>query len=317
MTRIFNKDQIKAVTDPKEVIDSIEEGFRLYAEDKVVLAPLSSLEIEDKGIAKIKYGYVKAEDTYVIKIGSFFPGNAQKDKPTIDASMQIYDIDSGSFEALLLDEAFLTNARTAAAGSLMVKYFSPKNITKIGIVGAGVQARSQLEYLKYVTNCKSVMVWGRNLNKAEFYKNDVEKQGFIIEIAESLDSLTFSCNVIITTTSATEPIIFDNQIKQSTLVISIGSDTKNKHELAGKLLHNADLVIADSKEQCRELGNIAYALQQGLISEDKIVGFGDCVKDNIRRTSDEQIIVANLTGVAIQDIQIANLVYKKLMKKGN
>jgi ornithine cyclodeaminase len=96
-----------------------------------------------------------------MKVGSFFPGNTKINMPTINASMQIYNQHTGKFEALLLDEAYLTNVRTAAAGAIVAKYFSPRKIAKIGIIGAGVQAKFQLNYLQYITACKKVVILGK------------------------------------------------------------------------------------------------------------------------------------------------------------
>lgn len=317
MTRVFTKDQIKEVTKPEEVIEAIEEGFRLLAEGKVVIAPLSSLEIDDKGLAKIKYGYVKGQENYVLKVGAFFPNNKEKHLPTVTASMQIYNQQTGTFEALLLDEAYLTNVRTAAAGAVVAKYFAPKDVKMIGVVGTGVQARVQMEYLQQVISCKNVMVWGRNEQEVSAYKKDMEEQGFHIEVAKTVKEIGDNCSVIIATTSAIEPILYADDIQRGTLVISVGSDTKTKQEIDPLLLEKADVVIADSLEQCKELGNIAHALQNGSITEDKIVELGNCIRDRVTRNSEEQIIVANLTGVAVQDIQVANLVYKKLLEEKN
>jgi ornithine cyclodeaminase len=319
MTKIFTLNEIQQVIDPEEVIQAIEEGFVLYAKNLVVVAPLTSLEIENSGIAKIKYGYIKGKDTYVMKVGSFFPGNTKNNMPTINASMQIYDQHTGEFEALLLDEAYLTNVRTAAAGAIVAKYFAPGKITKIGIVGTGVQAKFQLNYLQYITACKKFMIWGRNSIAAKKFTldmEDMEKRGFIIEVAKNMTDITSQCNLIVTATSATAPVLFADQVQSGTLIISVGADMKNKRELDEALLKKADLIIADSKNQCAELGNIAHALQTGAITEDSIVELGHAIIKNIKRKDEQQIIVANLTGVAVQDIQIANLAYQALLRKG-
>jgi ornithine cyclodeaminase len=133
---------------------------------------------------------------------------------------------------------------------------------------------------------------------------------------KDIADITSQCNLIVTATSATEPIIFSNQIQPGTLIISVGSDPKNKFELDDTILNKADLIIADSRIQCCELGNIAHALQSKAITEESIVELGEAIIKNIKRKSEKQIIVANLTGVAVQDIQIANLAYQALLRKG-
>jgi len=312
MTKIYSLAEIKQVTKPKEVIKVIEEGFILYAKGLAVVAPLSSLEIENRGVAKIKYGYIKGSDIYVMKIASSFPGNAKHHLPTVMASMQIYD-NTGQFLALLLDEAYLTNVRTAATSAVIAKHFSPKKINKIGIIGAGVQARFQLDYLRWVTPCKDIMVWARHLTAAQQFKCDMEKQYFHVEIAKKITDLTSQCNLIITVTSATEPILWADQVQPGTLIISVGSDTTDKHEIDSTLLKKANLIIADSKSQCRELGNIKHALDNKIITEDSIIALGDVLEKKGHTLHEKDIIIANLTGVAVQDIQVATLIYQKLI----
>lgn len=317
MTKIFTLNDIKSVIKPKKIIQVVEEGFSLYAKKLAVIAPLSSLNIGKKGLAKIKYGYIKDNDFFVIKVGSFFPENIKKNIPTINASLQIYSQETGEFAALLLDEAYLTNIRTAAAGAIVAKYFKPKRISKIGILGTGVQAKFQLEYLRQLIPCKNVIVWGRHYQHAKKFQLDMESAGFNIEAKKNITDLTSQCNLIISATSATSPILFGDQVLPGTLIISIGADTQDKHEIDDTLLKKADLVIADSKVQCAHLGNIAHALQTHTLQEDSILELGDAILENIKRKNDQQLIVANLTGVAIQDIQVANFVYQALLNKSS
>lgn len=315
MTKLFTLDEIKSVIKPKKIIQVIEEGFLLYEKNLAVIAPLSSLKIEKKGLAKIKYGYIKEGDTYVIKVGSFFPENTKKNKPTINASLQIYSQHTGEFLALLLDDAYLTNVRTAAAGAIVANYFKPKKIRKIGIIGTGVQAKFQLDYLRHVIDCNNVLVWGRNYTAAKKFQHNLESEGFTIEARKDITDLTSQCNLIITATSANDPILFADQVLPGTLIISIGSDTQDKHELDDSLLKKADLVIADSKAQCIQLGNIAHALQTQSLQENLIIELGHAIAKPIKRKNDQQLIVANLTGIAVQDIQIAHFVYQALLNK--
>jgi ornithine cyclodeaminase len=315
MTQIFTLNEIKNVVNPELIISSIEEGFILYEKGQVVLASLSSLDIENYGLAKIKYGYIKGQKTYLIKVGSFYPGNSKINLPTINASMQIYNQHTGEFEALLLDEAYLTNVRTAAAGATVSKYFSPKKINKIGIIGTGVQAKLQSEYIKYAVPCREIMVYGRNVIALEEYKKYTEQCGFNVEVAKDISQVTSHCNLIVTTTSAKEPIIHADQVQNGTLIISVGADTQNKCEIDSKLLKKAGMLIVDSKEQCIQLGNIAHALKDQAITENAIVELGHAIVNNIHRKNDQEIIITNLTGVAVQDIQIANLVYQSLLEK--
>jgi ornithine cyclodeaminase len=209
--------------------------------------------------------------------------------------------------------------RTAAAGAVAAKHLAPKTVHHIGIVGTGVQARMQLEMLQDVVDCQSCLIWGRDASKVQLMIEDLRAKaavrawGLQIEVAESLDDLASQCNLIVTTTSARGPLIRADQVRKGTHITAMGSDDHGKQELEAELLAKADLVVADSVSQCVDHGECFAAVQGGHISEDLILELGDVIKTPaIGRTSEDQITVADLTGVAIQDIQIAKMVDRAL-----
>jgi ornithine cyclodeaminase len=209
--------------------------------------------------------------------------------------------------------------RTAAAGAVAAKHLAAQAVGDIGIVGTGVQARMQLEMLRDVVDCKSCLVWGRDPAKVESMiedlraKDSVRAWGLQIEPAESLDHLVSRCNLIVTTTSARGPLIRADQVQKGTHITAMGSDDHGKQELEAELLAKADLVVADSVSQCVDHGECFAAVQGGHIEKDSILELGDVIKTPaLGRTSEDQITVADLTGVAIQDIQIAKMVDRVL-----
>jgi len=215
-------------------------------------------------------------------------------------------------ESILLDEGYLTDLRTAAAGALVARYLAPEKVTKIGIVGSGIQARMQLELLKNMVNCNKAMAWGRNRENLLTYKKDMEHQGFEVEVTDALDLLAAQCNLIVTATAATAPLLHIHQIQPGTHITAVGSDTADKQELNPAILKRADILVADSISQCVVRGEISKALAANQIREGKIIELGNIPERQIKRTSADQITVADLTGVAVQDIQIAKAVCQKL-----
>lgn len=315
-TQIFTLDQIKSSIQIPELMTSIEEGFTLYSQRKVVVPPVGLLEFpEVHGDVHIKYGYIKNDEYYVIKIASNFYENPKIGLISNNGLMLINSQKTGELLGILLDEGYLTNIRTAIAGAIAAKYLAPKVVKKIGIVGTGIQAHLQLEMLKYVTECKDVIVYGRNENSLGKYKNDMETQGFQVITTQNIDKLIKECNLIVTTTPSDEPILFANQIKEGAHITAMGADTKGKQELDPKIIQKADIVVADSIEQCIDHGELSHAFNEKLISRDKIIELGNLIAHtNLQRQNDKQITIADLTGVAVQDIQIAQYVYNKLQK---
>jgi ornithine cyclodeaminase len=271
--------------------------------------PIGELIMHDPpGEVHIKYGYIAGDDYYVIKIASGFFENPKLDLPSSNGLMLVFSQKTGTLEAVLLDEGHLTDIRTAVAGAITAKHLAPSSIERIGIVGTGVQARMQLEYLAPVTDCRDVLVWGRNGDKLSAYEQDMSAKGFEVSTTTDADDIIASCSLIVTTTAATSPLL-TGQVQPGTHITAMGSDTHDKQELHADILQGADLVVADSISQCLERGEIHQALNSNAIAETDLVELGSIIAGDVAgRTSDDQITVADLTGVAVQDIQIARSV---------
>ncbi len=320
MTKVLELDEIKRLIDVPLLIREIEAGFVLYSEGKVVVPPVGFLHFDQPpGDVHIKYGFVKDDDVYVLKMASGFYNNADLGLPVADGLILVFSQKTGHIELILHDEAWLTDMRTAAAGAVAAKYLAPKNVRNIGIVGTGVQARMQLELLKDVVDCQSCIVWGRDASKVQSTIEDllrnesIQAWGLEIRAAAEIDELVSQCNLIVTTTSAREALIKADQVIEGTHITAMGSDDHGKQELEAELLARADCVVADSISQCVDHGECFHAVEQQLIDADSILELGDVIKNSeLGRTSDEQITIADLTGVAIQDIQIAKMVNRVL-----
>jgi len=247
----------------------------------------------------------------VIKIASGFYQNKLLGLSNGQGMMLVFDQKSGKPIGLLQDEGYLTDVRTAVAGAICAKYLAPKNIEAIGIVGTGVQARMQLEYLKNVTDCQNVIVWGRSKSALNQYKTSMGDSGFTIKTTMALDQVTDNCNLIVTCTASEKPIIRKDHVKGKVHITAMGSDTPNKQELGSNVLSKADLVIADSRSQCEVRGEIHHAIRNNAVSMDSIAELGEIINgDRQGRTPSSEITVADLTGVAVQDIQISKAVLK-------
>ncbi|MFC1620466.1 ornithine cyclodeaminase family protein [Candidatus Neomarinimicrobiota bacterium] len=308
----ITRDQINSVLPKLDLLTAIEEGFRAYSAGEAVVPPVGELLLE-KGEVHIKYGYLRGGSYYVIKIASGFYDNPKLGLPSGNGLMLLFSQDSGELVSILLDEGYLTDVRTAIAGAIAAKYLAPPNVERIGIVGTGVQARLQLEYLKPVTSCRGVLVWGRGAEQLAHYQRDMESQGFSVEVTQDSGSVLRTCSLIVTTTPATEPLLASPDLQTGTHITAVGSDTPNKQELEPGILEKADIVVADSISQCLVRGEIHHALDSGHISRDEIIELGNIiVGKSARRTAPDQITVADLTGVAVQDIQIATAVYEAL-----
>ena len=320
MTTVLELDEIKRLVDIPQVIREMETGFVLYSEGQVEVPPVGFLHFEEPpGDVHIKYGFVSGDEYYVLKMASGFYNNADLGLPISDGLLLVFSQKTGELKLILLDKCWLTDVRTAAAGAVAAKHLAPKNIHRVGIVGTGVQAKMQLEMLRDVVDCTSCLVWGRDSTKVQRMIADlrasesVQAWGLQIEAAPALDDLVSQCNLIVTTTSARSPLIRADQVQQGTHITAMGSDDHGKQELEAEVLGKADLVVADSVSQCVDHGECFGAVREGHIAADSILELGHVIKNpGIGRTNDDQITVVDLTGVAIQDIQIAKMVARSL-----
>lgn len=312
----FNLKQIKSVMEKIDITSSIEEGFVAYSQGKVVVPPVGELVFEKPPAdVHIKYGYIKNDDYFAIKIASGFYQNFKIGLPTSDGLILLFSQRDGTLASILLDECYLTDVRTAVAGKIVAKYMAPSKIDCIGVFGAGVQGRMQVEYLKPVVDCSDIIVWGRTQDHLDIYKRNMEKLGYTVQTTLDAGEVTEKCRLIITATPSKTPLVDVKQIKPGTHITAMGSDTHLKQELDPNILQKADYVAADSIEQCLSRGEISKALQAGTIKKENIIELGDVIAGNRPgRTSDEQITVADLTGVAVQDIQIAKAVHEALLQ---
>lgn len=306
--KVITKAEIEKILPDLDPIPAIEQGFIEYSAGKCNVPPVGEL-IMDKGEVHIKYGCVTGEDYYVIKIASGFYGNTKIGLCTSNGMMCVFSQNTGEVIAILHDECLLTDVRTAIAGTISAKYLAPKNVRAIGIFGTGVQARMQLEYLKSVTDCKDVIVWGRREEGLENYKNDMMAAGYNVTTTNDAAEVCRTANLIVTTTPTHEPLISADMVRPGTHITAMGSDTLEKQELDTKILAMADMVVVDSLPQSETRGEVCKSREAGAITDDDVLELGAMIAAGGGRASDEQITVADLTGVAVQDIKIAEAVY--------
>lgn len=319
MSMILDLETIRRLLPGIDLLKIIEEGFIAFSEGRVVVPPVGELIFDDPpGEAHIKYGYIKDDDFYVIKIASGFYHNPRMGLPSSQGVMLLFSQKTGVCEAVLLDGGLLTDHRTAAAGAVAARLLAPHEVRRIGILGAGTQARLQLQYLRSVTPCRRALVWVPSPDETEPFLRFFAESDFEIEIAGSPSEVARACNLIVTTTPSTEPLLQASDISRGTHITAVGSDTADKIELAPAILALADVVVADSLAQSESRGEVFRAVQSGDLERDRVVELGAALADpSLARNDDDRITVCDLTGVAVQDIQIAKAVFAAVRDEDN
>ncbi|MDC0222723.1 ornithine cyclodeaminase family protein [Gammaproteobacteria bacterium] len=306
----LNWKQIEPLIRKIDISDAMREAFVEYSKGNAVIPPVGELIMDQpRGEVHIKYGYIKGGDHYVIKIASGFPDNEKDGIKPGQGMMLLFSIKTGEPEAILIDDANLTDIRTAIAGAIASHALSNQGVESVAIVGTGVQARYQARYISELMQVKKISIWGRDSMKAEKVKADLSYLDVSIET--DIEKLVKESSLIVTTTSSKDPLIQSEWVKRGTHITAVGSDTPEKCELDPNLLSRADLLVADSLEQNLIRGEIHQAAKRSLIDSENVVELGE-VFSGIKkgRLNQDSITIADLTGVAVQDLIIAQAVFR-------
>jgi ornithine cyclodeaminase len=308
----LNWDDISLLLGQVEVHDSMKQAFIEYSKGNAEIPPVGELLFEDPpGEVHIKYGYLKGGSHYVIKIASGFPNNEEKGIKPGQGMMLLFNINTGLPQAIFVDEANLTDLRTGIAGAIASQTLANSDLEVATIIGSGVQARYQARCHVDLMPLNSLMIWARDYKKAEVLMDDLSDLNITIKIHNDLEALVKESQLIVTATSAKTPIIKSDWVRPGTHITAVGSDTPEKCELDPKLLAKASIVVADSISQNKLRGEIYQALKESCLSAENLIELGEVLEGTkLGRTGPNQITVADLTGVAIQDLVIAEAVYR-------
>ncbi|MGZ5452941.1 MAG: ornithine cyclodeaminase family protein [Candidatus Aminicenantales bacterium] len=311
MPAVVSLAEIRKALGAIDPLPLIEDGFVAYSRGRVIVPPVGELVFDDPpGDVHIKYGYIKGGEVYVIKIASGFTDNPRRGLPSGDGLMLVFDQKTGVLQAILLDEGYLTNLRTAVAGAVAAKYLAPREVRVVGILGAGTQGRMQLEWLRRVRRFDEAVVWGVNETELAAFRRDMEAPGLVIRTTLRAEDVAAAANLIVTCTPSTRPLLQADWIRPGTHITAVGSDTAEKQELDAMILARADRVVVDSLSQSELRGEVYRAVSAGVLRRDRLIELGRVIEDpGLRRASNDEITVADLTGVAVQDIMISQAVF--------
>ncbi|WP_428028018.1 cyclodeaminase [Altererythrobacter sp.] len=302
-----------------QAVSCIEVAFKTLASGNVVMPPILSLPVEEQnGDVCIKTAYIPGLESFAIKISPGFFNNSAKGLPSTTGLMVVHSSTTGFVEALLLDNGYLTDIRTAAAGAVAARHLSNEGSTSACIVGAGVQARMQLEALLLVRPITRATIHGRTLEKAIVAAEEMsERLGIEVSASDDLEAGVSQADIVITTTPSKAPLIKPEWLRKGQLVIAMGSDQKSKVELEAECIRRADLFVVDRLSQSQAQGELRHAIEEGIVREDEIFPeLGEIVAGRVLgRHAQEDIVICDLTGTGIQDTAIANLACELAEKK--
>lgn len=298
-----------------ETVDVIERAFRALASGEVVMPPILSMDLPAaNGEVDVKTAYIPGFDGFAIKVSPGFFDNPKLGLPSLNGLMILFSAKTGLVKALFLDNGYLTDIRTAAAGAVAARHLAPEAVETAGVIGTGVQARLQMQAAHLVRPFRRVLVWGRDVEKAATCASDLaESLGIEAKTVSEPAQLVTESQLVVTTTPAREPVLKADWLHPGLHVTAMGSDQEGKNEIEAAALLKADLYVADRASQAEKLGELRSAIDAGFWQGGIPAELGQVITGEAPgRRSPEDITIADLTGTGAQDTAIASHVAAKL-----
>jgi len=295
----------------------VENAFRMLATAKVIMPPILSMEIpEEHGEVDVKTAYIPGLEGFAIKVSPGFFDNPKLGLPSLNGLMIVFSARTGLVQALLLDNGYLTDVRTAAAGAVAARHLAPSIVETAGVMGTGVQARLQIEAAHLVRGFKRVLVWGRDADKAKACASDITARIGIPAFAAAAEDVVRESQLVITATPARDPIVRAQWLHAGLHITAMGSDQAGKNEIEAEAIGRADLYVCDRVSQAERLGELRAARAGGFLNGVAPPELGEIIAGRPGRTSDEEITICDLTGTGAQDTAIATHAMKAARAAG-
>jgi ornithine cyclodeaminase len=316
MIPIFNEREIREAVSPADAIAAVRQAFEADGRGETVVPAVINLPIPGTdGEFHVKTAYVAGIPHVAVKVASGFYDNPKRGLPTGSGMMVLFDASTGMPAALLLDNGYLTDVRTGAAGAVAAECLAPARVRTVGMIGSGVQARHQAICLHQVRPFGRLVAWSVDgAGLAAYVREMRDALGIDAVVAAGPEEVVREADLLVTCTPSRAPIVSADWLHPGMHVTALGSDGPGKQELDARCLARADLVVCDRLAQCARLGELQHALAAGLMREADVHAELGQVAAGRRpgRTGDAQITIADLTGVGFQDTAIASLAYRRL-----
>ena len=311
-TLILSNKEIKKLITIKESLPLVRKAFIKKINKKTQMPPKSYLTFDKyNGDIRTMPSYIEGEKIAVIKVVNSHGNNSKKNLPTVIGTIILIDVRTG-FPLSIMDGNIITSLRTSAASAIATKHLAKKNAKTLGLVGAGIQAESQIEALTENMKIEKISIYDIDHNKVRKFIEIMRKKSEIDMQFNSLEDTVKNNDILVTTTPVRKPIVKDRWIKDGTHINAIGADGPGKQELESSILKRSKIII-DDYEQAIHGGEVNVPLKRNIIKISDIHGeIGEIItKKKSGRTNSNEITIFDSTGLAIQDAALAAEIYKR------
>jgi alanine dehydrogenase len=318
-TLLLTPREVRSLLSIEECIGAVEQAFRLYGEGKAIPPGVLTMHVPDGGF-HVKTGVLDLQRPYfAAKVNGNFPENQKRfGRPTIQGVIVLCDAERGTPLAVM-DSREITSLRTAAATAVAAKYLAPRNSKTVTICGCGIQGRVQVKALTRVLHLQTIFAYDQNEEQRLRFAQEVTRDlGTTVTAVTDLAVAVRKSDICVTCTPSRRPLLDSGDVSPGTFIAAVGADHPEKQELHPNLIGKSK-IVADVLQQCAAMGDLHHALDAGVITEaDVYAELGEVVAGKKPgRESDEEIIIFDSTGMALQDVAAAAFVYEKAERQGS
>jgi len=314
---LLSEKEVASLIDVDELIAALEQAHVQYSTGKAVMpvrlvVPLAQIQ----GRITSMPGYLNEDKALGMKVVTYFQDNPKRGLPAILATIMLFSSETGKMIAAM-DGTYITTIRTACASAMATKVLANAQAPELGILGAGVQARAHIEALARVRKLERIKIYSPSGTSAAKIKSEMERQvGVPIEVAASAEAAVREVDLLVTVTTAKEPIVKAEWLKPGVHINAVGSHRPDLRELDGATLAQSKVVVDSREAIMGECGDILLALKEKSVGENVIHGeIGEVLAGaKAARAKASEITIYKSVRIAIQDVATAQLVYRKALE---
>lgn len=316
--RVLTETDLRSVVGfGSEELAAVESVFPLISSGRATMPPIMRIDVpEHNGEIDVKSAHLPGHPGIAVKVSAGFFDNPGRGLPSLGGLMMVLDSETGVPKAALFDNGFLTDLRTGLAGAVAARHLARPGATTAGILGAGAQARAQLEALRLVRSVDRALVWARRREQAAAFQRWADERfGLTVDAVDSPEGAAVA-DILVTTTPSTVPLVTTDMLHPGLHVTAVGSDAEHKQELAADAVRAADRMVCDSLEQSGRLGELRSAVAAGFDATD-VVELGAVISaTSPGRLAESDVTICDLTGTGAQDTAIAGLAVQRCAAAG-
>ena len=316
---LISEKQVQSLIDIDELITSLEQAHIQYSTGKAVMpmrlvVPLPQIQ----GRITSMPGCLNENKALGMKVVTYFQENPKRGLPAILATIMLFSAETGKMIAVM-DGTYITAIRTACASAVATKALANRETAVLGIVGAGVQARAHIQALTHVRKIERIKIYSPSGTSATRIKQDLEPIVKVaIDVVGSAEDAVRDADLLVTGTTAKEPILKSDWLKAGVHINAVGSHRPDYREIDGPVVARAKVIVDSREAIMAECGDILLAIKEKAIDENHIYGEIGEILAGVKagRSNAGEITLYKSVGIAIQDVATANLVYRKALERG-